>query len=170
MGSFDDGARHARRGRHLIVEGYTREVVNVYLYVPRCCVPRLRWDVTGTLELAPAPCPALHCFRWWLLRVEGRLPTLHPRRHERRDPFEPVGRERAPEAHAPVHNHARPPLVVPPYEALDPPVRPLYGAKAVGGLRIYYPRCRPRASLAVGRITSRPVDEGHRPRQLLHSG
>eukprot|EP00965_Chrysotila_dentata_P206477 6183557-Pleurochrysis_carterae.AAC.3 len=58
------------------------------------------------------------------------------RRHQRGDALEPVGRKRAPKAHAPIHHHCRAYLPVSPRETLRPQVRMLDRAKAVRALRV----------------------------------
>eukprot|EP00965_Chrysotila_dentata_P072539 2396843-Pleurochrysis_carterae.AAC.3 len=116
-------------------------------------VDTLAGGSTGSSSDTPlrAPCrPVADRGRRRLVLVEGCLFPLHPRRDQRRDAFEPVGRKGPPEAHPLVDDDARTPVRVPPYKAEHPPVRPLNRAEPVGGLGVRYVCYRARLPLARG--------------------
>eukprot|EP00965_Chrysotila_dentata_P019146 638038-Pleurochrysis_carterae.AAC.2 len=138
--------------------------------VPRCRVPLVWGQLASALPFTPASRP-LQGGRWRRLRgVEGGVLALHPGGHQRGDALETVRRKGAPEAHPLIDHHARLAVLVPPDEALYPPVCPLHRAEPVGRLGIRHPGHRAWPRFAFRRAVPVRVDNRQGPGELLYPG
>eukprot|EP00965_Chrysotila_dentata_P071346 2358059-Pleurochrysis_carterae.AAC.2 len=161
--------RRLLRRLHAVGERDARKVVDVHLQVARSCLLRAVLHGTRPLRRRSPLRPASR--GWWgrLRVVERRLLALHSSRYQRRDVLEAIRREGPSEAHAPVDQHARTAVLVPPNEALHPQVCPLDRAESVGGLSVCDVRRRAeaRGTLAVTGLVPARVDDRQRLSQGL---